>query len=73
MTSSSLRSTVYPVTLYFTKSFNKGFLRGISVIESLGFVDTDSAARWLKGVRANSEAGKLDYAVTDASFQNYAR
>ena len=57
-------------TLYFTKTFTKGMLKGISINEKMTFSDATSGASWLKKVRLNS---RLNYQVTDYSFQNFSR
>lgn len=54
---------LYPVRLDFTRHFDRGILAGLTVPDSVSFVSQHSARRWLRGVRANSRTGKLDYKV----------
>jgi hypothetical protein len=62
------------VTLYFTKTFTKGLLVGLtSSVQSLSFVDTQSAMDWVAGIRSKSSRGRLPYVLSDVSFQNFAR
>jgi hypothetical protein len=62
------------VTLYFTKTFTKGLLVGLtSSVQSLGFTDTQSAMDWVAAIRSKSSRGRLSYALSDVSFQNFAR
>lgn len=62
------------VTLYFTKTFTKGLLLGLtSSVQSLSFVDTPSALDWVAGIRSKSSRGRLPYVLSDVSFQNFAR
>ena len=62
------------VTLYFTKTFTKGLLVGLtSSVQSLSFVDTQSAMDWVAGIRGKSIRGRLPYVLADVSFQNFAR
>jgi len=60
-------------TLYFTKYFTKGVLKGITYHGKLTFVSVERAAEWLSAVRSKGERGKLPYRIIDASFQNYVR
>ena len=56
--------------LYFTRYFTKGCLKGLSHVDSIPFVSVDAAMAWIKGIKSNT---KLDYTLTDYSFQNYKR
>lgn len=58
-------------TLYFTKFFISGVLKGIKVNESMAFVSVDAAADFLKAMRKGSK--KVDWKIIDASFQKYWR
>jgi len=58
-------------TLYFTKQFISGVLRGIRVNESMSFASVDAAADFLKVMRKGSK--KVDWKIIDASFQKYWR
>ena len=60
-----------PVTLYFTKQFTSGILKGIIINESLPFVSVERAEIWRKGVMAKEK--KLGYKIIDRSYQNYSR
>ncbi len=59
------------VTLYFTKQFISGFLKGIKINVSMPFVSADLAADFLKVMRKGSK--KVDWTIVDASFQKYWR
>ena len=62
------------VTLYFTKTFSKGLLVGLtSSVQSLRFTDTQSAMDWVAAIRRKSSRGRLPYVLSDVSFQNFAR
>lgn len=58
-------------TLYFTKRFISGVLKGISVNESMSFVSVEAAADFLKVMRKGSK--RVDWKIVDASFQKYWR
>ena len=57
-------------TLYFTREFTKGILKGIRHNDSLPFVSVERAEIWRK--RINAKRG-LEYKIVDASYQNYSR
>lgn len=59
------------VTLYFTKLFTNGVLKGIKVNETMPFASVDLAADFLKVMRKGSK--KVDWKIVDASFQKYWR
>ena len=59
------------VTLYFTKEFTRGILKGLVINESLPFVSVERSRVWVKGVMAKEK--KLGYKIIDRSYQNYAR
>ena len=50
------------VRYYFTKIFTKGNLAGLSVHESMSFVNHDSADRWLTVINA---ARTLNFTIRD--------
>jgi hypothetical protein len=58
------------VTLYLTKTFRSGALVGLSHTSSLDFVSVARATEWVKAVKGNR---KLNYDLTDHSFQSYQR
>ena len=63
MTAQTL-AALYPVAISFTRHFHKGWMNGVSASDVLRFVDRDSAARWLRGIRANAKAGAINYTIT---------
>ena len=60
-------------TLYFTREFTKGNLKGLQHQDKLDFVSVERAEVWLKGVTSNHAKGKLNYRIVDRSYQNYFR
>lgn len=54
------------VTLAFTKVFNKGLLKGISIQESLPFVSKERAEAWIAGVTNNNKT--LNYVIEAPEF-----
>jgi len=58
-------------TLYFTKLFTRGVLKGIRVNESMPFVSTEAAADFHKVMRKGGK--KVDWKIVDASYQKYWR
>lgn len=64
------------VTIYITKYFVKGPLKGISYLDAMpGFPTAEAAAKWAnkhKRVPVRSIGG-ADYLITDCSFQAYKR
>lgn len=63
--SAAYPSSLYPVRLEVKRRFDKGILAGLTIPDSIPFVSQHSARRWLRGVRVNSRAGRLDYTVTN--------
>lgn len=59
------------VTLYFTREFTRGALKGIRHNDSLSFVSVERAEIWRKSVMAKEN--KLGYKIIDRSYQNYSR
>ena len=61
-------------TVYFTKEFTKGFLKGIRIIESISFPTVEDCARFaVVGREVKKPIGGSPYKIVDASFQNYSR
>lgn len=59
-------------TIYFTKLFTNGLLRGLSVLDRISFPDdAKHRASYAKAFAVGVE--RCGYRITDASFQNYAR
>ena len=58
-------------TLYFTKLFTKGLLKGMTYTGSLSFVDVQHAMRWVAGVTKHEK--RNGWKLIDKSFQNYQR
>lgn len=58
-------------TLYFTKQFTAGILKGIRISESMPFASANLAADFIKVMRKGSK--KIDWKIVDASFQKYWR
>lgn len=50
-------------TVFFTRTFTAGPLAGLTVPDKITHPDRRHAADWLKGVRQNSRAGRLEYRV----------
>lgn len=62
------------VTVYFTKTFTKGLLVGLtSSVQEISFPDMGSATDWIAGIRNKCAKGRLPYVIADMSFQNFAR
>ena len=59
------------ITLYFTKQFTGGVLKGLFYNESMRFVSDAAAAEFLKVMRKGSK--KVDWKIVDASYQKYWR
>lgn len=58
-------------TLYFTKQFTSGNLKGLQYTGKLSFVSVERAMDWVKGVK--KYAKRNGWELVDYSFQNYAR
>jgi hypothetical protein len=58
------------VTLYFTRQFRSGILKGMTHLDSLPFVSVDCAMAWVKAIKASTS---VNYSIVDHSFQNYRR
>ena len=61
------------VTLYFTREFTKGNLRGIRHNDKISFPDYPACVQWARAINAKADAGTLPYRIVDRSFQNYQR
>jgi hypothetical protein len=59
------------MTLYFTKLFTRGPLKGLTYHSSMTFTDGHAAMAWVKGI--NKNANRLNYKIIDKSFQKYSR
>lgn len=58
-------------TLYFTKQFAAGSLKGLQHTSKLSFVSVERAMDWVKGVKKHSK--RNGWELVDYSFQCYAR
>lgn len=63
------------ITLYFTKEFTGGVLKGLRFNESMRFANEKLAADWATWARKGCKKpiGGWPYKIIDASFQNYTR
>lgn len=59
------------ITLYFTKQFTSGMLKGLFYNESMRFASEVEAADFVKAMRKGSK--KVDWKIVDASYQKYWR
>ena len=65
-----------PTTLYFTKRFLTGTLKGLSVQTHISFPADRTAyyaKAFAKGTKGKEVITSNRYVITAASFQNYAR
>jgi len=64
-------------TIYITKTFTSGTLKGLSVYAAMpGFKSPDDAAKWAKSHKTRPVRpvfGVAPYVVSEASFQRYWR
>lgn len=62
-------------TLYFTKEFTGGLLKGLHHNGSMTFENVEDAAEFLKVMRkgVKKPIGGSPYRIVDASFQKYWR
>lgn len=58
---------LYPLTVIFTRRFNRGPLSGLLHRDCIPMIDRAMAARWIRGIRRNSRLGQLDYSIFDVS------
>lgn len=64
------------MTIYFTKRFTSGTLKGISVVAHIEFPNEQVgyyAGKFCKGISGRDCITKDRWIITDASFQNYKR
>lgn len=67
------------VTLYFTREFTRGRLKGCRHNDTISFVGDSftsacaAAKSWVEMVNRQAARGKIDYKVVDKSFQKYWR
>jgi len=63
------------VTLYFTKRFTGGLLKGLAVNESMRFASDTDAAEFVKAGRKGFKkvVGSSQWKIVDASYQKYWR
>lgn len=47
----------------FYKSFTTGFKNGLSILETMTFVDESYAREWMDSINAKNNAGDVDYHV----------
>jgi hypothetical protein len=76
MTTQTTTQEAGMTTLYFTKQFTGGSLRGLTINESMQFASTDAAAEFIKFGRKGCRkpvAGGSPWKIVDASFQKYWR
>jgi hypothetical protein len=59
-----------PCKVLFTRTFTRGNLIGLTHRDSIKHVSRERAEAWLAGVNANSEAGRLDYRITEHVIVN---
>lgn len=59
-------------TIYFTKTFTSGLLKGISVVSNRSFPTVQKCADFAKiGRKGKDIITKDQWVITDRSFQNY--
>jgi hypothetical protein len=64
------------MTLYFTKRFTGGTLKGLVVNESMRFVSLEAAAEFVRFGRKGTKkavGGSSNWKIVDASHQKYWR
>ena len=63
-------------TIYYTKQFTKGLLKGLTFVTSVTF-DKSLTAMWVKWIQEHKtkevKAHGESFIIVDYSFQNYAR
>lgn len=61
-------------TIYFTKKFTSGNLKGISVVSNVSFETVQRCADFAKiGRKGKDVLTNARWVITDRSFQNYQR
>ena len=73
MANQKCSTSVQPQTcaFVFEKHFTAGNLAGLTVTDYISFIDHKARLDWLKGVKANQEAGKLDWQFGDKDILGY--
>jgi len=61
------------VTLYFTRLFTRGVLKGLTHHDSISYPSAERCLSWVAAINAKEARGRLEYRVIDRSFQNYVR
>lgn len=66
------------MTVYYSKTFQSGTLKGLTVHQELSFADNDAAFRFAKVIGDKNKVHRDlitndAYRVTDLAFQKYAR
>jgi hypothetical protein len=61
------------ITLYFTREFIKGTLKGLRQRDTITFVNEQAAAGWLASMTSKKKRQRLNYVIVDKSFQKYWR
>ena len=61
------------ITLYFTREFTKGTLKGLRQRDTITFVNEQAASEWLASMTSKKKRQRLDYIIVDKSFQKYWR
>jgi len=54
----------YPMKMIFKQKFTAGLLKGMILTDSLGVLDEEYAADWVRRVNANNKKGWVNYKVT---------
>ena len=65
-------------TIYFTKRFDSGVLKGLTYNSAITFPDGEESLRhytaaFHRGAKGRDAITKTRYTIIDASFQNYQR
>ncbi len=60
-------------TLYFTRQFTKGNLKGLTHNDTISFPPLEACADWVKVINSPKKQRTLDYKIVDKSFQKYWR
>ena len=65
-----------PATVYVTKRFTGGPLKGMRINDSVPFLSAEAAAKWVNAHRTRPVKPVFrgsPYVIEDASFQSFAR
>lgn len=60
-------------TLYFERTFTRGTLKGLTHKDAVTFPTPEACVAWKNAVNAKNARGRLDWFVSDASFQKFDR